>query len=198
MDSMKYSELKRDIKNISLAMFRKDYMGIFHGSISSKIEENQFLINKKHAIFDDLKEEHLIKLYFHKDYRWKDASLDASIHMSIYDNIHEAKYIAYTMPPTVMAWCEYNDYIKPIDYFGQSLLGLEGIKIYSPKEFSDWYDRSPVEITNYLKKNKTDIVVIKGYGIYAYDRDIYELSKKIAVISKSCQILLLSRQTNKS
>jgi L-fuculose-phosphate aldolase len=191
MDNSKYSELTKDIKDISLAMFRKDYMGIFHGSISSKIEENQFLINKKDAIFDDLKDNHLIQLYFHKDYRWKDASLDADIHMSIYENIHEAKYIAYTMPPNVMAWCHNHDTIKPIDYFGETNFGV--IDVYNPKDFSNWYDRSHIEITNYMKKNKKDIVVIKGYGIYAYDRDIYQLSKKIALLSKSCQILLLSK-----
>jgi L-fuculose-phosphate aldolase len=192
MDNSKYSELTKDIKDISLAMFRKDYMGIFHGSISSKIEENQFLINKKDAIFDDLKDNHLIQLYFHKDYRWKDASLDADIHMSIYENIHEAKYIAYTMPPNVMAWCHNHDTIEPIDYFGETSFGV--IDVYNPKDFSNWYDRSHIEITNYMKKNKKDIVVIKGYGIYAYDRDIYQLSKKIALLSKSCQILLLSKQ----
>jgi L-fuculose-phosphate aldolase len=191
MNIAKYEELVSDIKNISLAMFRKDYMGIFHGSISAKIEDNQLLINKKNAIFDDLCSEHLIQLYFYKDYRWKDASVDAKIHLQIYEDIHEAKYIAYTMPPTVMAWCENNDTIIPTDYFGKTTFGK--IDVYQTNDFNNWYDRSHVEISKYLKDNNKDIMVIKGYGIYAYDRDIYQLSKKIALLSKSCQILLLSK-----
>ena len=50
MDEYYYEILRK----ISLSMFRDRLFGIFHGSISAKIKENQFLINKKDAIFDSL------------------------------------------------------------------------------------------------------------------------------------------------
>ena len=44
-----------EIKKISLSMFRKNFFGVFHGSISARVEKNQFIINKQSAIFYDLK-----------------------------------------------------------------------------------------------------------------------------------------------
>ena len=92
-------KILQNLKTISLSMFRKNFFGIFHGSISTKLEEGHFLINKKDAIFDDLDEESLIMLYHKRDYRWNDASMDAFIHSLLYQNIPNAKYIAYGMPP---------------------------------------------------------------------------------------------------
>ena len=64
-----------ELKKVSLSMFRKNFLGVFHGSISARIEQNQFLINKQNAIFDDLKDDDLTLLYSKKDYRWNDASM---------------------------------------------------------------------------------------------------------------------------
>ena len=39
--------LLNDLKHVSLSMFRKDFIGIFHGSLSARIEQDKFFINKK-------------------------------------------------------------------------------------------------------------------------------------------------------
>jgi len=179
--------LKQEMKNIALSMFRKNFFGIFHGSISSKIEKDQFIINKRDAIFDNLQESDFIKLYTKKDYRWNEASLDANIHLNIYKNISEAKYIAYVMPPFSTSYSIAHDVIKPLDYFGSKIIGE--IPIYNPKQFDDWYERAGIEIYNYMKKNSTNIMVIKGYGIYMYDRDLQQIAKMIAILENSCKIL---------
>ena len=80
-----------EISNIALSMFRKNFFGVFHGSISARIQHDSFLINKRTTIFDNLKEEDLIMLNSKRDYRWNDASIDADIHLNIYKNINEAK-----------------------------------------------------------------------------------------------------------
>ena len=80
-----------EIKTISLSMFRKNFFGVFHGSISARVEKNQFIINKQNAIFDNLKDDDLTLLLSKKDYRWNEASLDADIHLNIYKNINEAR-----------------------------------------------------------------------------------------------------------
>lgn len=176
-----------DLKHVSLSMFRKNFIGIFHGSISARVEQNKFLINKKNTIFDDVNDEDFISLRSNRDYRWKEASQDADIHLNIYQNINEAKYICYAMPPFLTAYSLVHDSIVPQDYFGS--MKFESIPIYDPKQFEDWYERADIEIYRYLKEAKTNVIVIKGYGLYVYDRDITQLAKTIALLENSCRLL---------
>ncbi len=182
--------LSNQIKKVALSMFRKNFFGIFHGSISAKIKENQFLINKKDAIFDELEDDDLIALYFKEDYRYKDASIDAKIHKQIYKNISQAKYVCYAMPPFTTSYSLVHQKIIPKDYFGHKI--IDEIEIYDPKKFSDWYERAEYEIYQYFKKNDTNIMVIKGYGVYTYDRDIHQIAKNIAILENSCKLLVTS------
>ncbi len=179
--------LKNEMKSVALSMFRKNFFGIFHGSISARTEKDQFIINKKNAIFDNLENRDFIKLYSKKDYRWNEASMDADIHLNIYKNISEAKYIAYVMPPFTTSYALTHQSIKPLDYFGYKI--IKEICVYDPKQFDDWYERAEIEIYNYMKKNTTNIIIIKGYGIYLFDRDLQQIAKTIAIIENSCKIL---------
>lgn len=156
------------IKKVSLSMFRKNFFGVFHGSISSRIEGNQFLINKQNAIFDDICDDDLVLLSSKKDYRWNEASLDADIHLNIYKNINEAKYVCYAMPHYTTAYSLAHSTIAPMDYFGYMKFGE--INVYNPKQFDDWYERAQTEIYRYMIEQKTNIMVIKGYGVYAFAR----------------------------
>ena len=63
------------------------------------------------------------------------------------------------------------------------------IHVYDPKQFEDWYERADVEIYRHLKEQKTNIIVIRGYGVYAYERDIHQIAKNIAVLENSCKLL---------
>ncbi len=186
---MNKDRLKNQLSNLALSMFRKDFFGIYHGSISAKTGTSRFLINRQEAVFDDINENSLIELYFKKDYRWKQASIDADIHYSIYSNISEAKYICFTMPQFTTAYSLNHKIITPMDYFGYSKIG--SVKIYNPKQFDDWYDRAQSEITHYFQNNKTNIIVIRGYGVYAYSRDLHDMAKKLAILEKSCRLLML-------
>ncbi|WP_367984426.1 class II aldolase/adducin family protein, partial [Helicobacter acinonychis] len=57
------SELIHSLKSISLSMFRKGFFGLYQGSISARIGTNQFVINKRNAIFDQLDENTLLVLH---------------------------------------------------------------------------------------------------------------------------------------
>ncbi|WP_104722152.1 class II aldolase and adducin N-terminal domain-containing protein [Helicobacter mesocricetorum] len=188
-----------NLQKVSLAMFRKNFFGIFQGSISAKLEEGHFLINKKEAIFDDLNEDSLITLYHKRDYRWSGASMDAFIHSLLYQNLPNAKYIAYGMPPFTTSYTLSYDKIIPKDYFGSRILGV--LDVYNPKDYDNWYERADVEINRYFRENDKKIMVIKGYGVYAYDRNLQSLSKMTALLENTCKILYFnsllegSRQT---
>lgn len=186
---MNKEHLKNKLSTLALSMFRKDFFGIYHGSLSAKTESNRFIINTKEAIFDDIDENSLIELYFKKDYRWNQASIDSSIHHSIYSQISDAKFICFSMPPFTTAYSLEHNMIIPKDYFGYQEIG--SIDIVDPRSFDDWYDRANSEIAYYFQSKKTDIMVIKGYGVYAYNRDIHEMAKKLAILEKSCRLLLL-------
>ena len=87
------------LSKLSLTLFRKNFFGIYHGSISTKIDHNSFMINTSDAIFDEMGERFFCELSMSNlDYRWKLASIEAHIHATIYNNIHEAKYIAFGVP----------------------------------------------------------------------------------------------------
>ena len=186
---MNRAKLKHKLSTLALSMFRKDFFGIYHGSISAKTESNRFLINTKEAVFDDIDESSLIELYFKKDYRWNMASIDSNIHFSIYSQISDAKFICFSMPPFTTAYSLEHSIIVPKDYFGYKEIG--SIPIIDPKQFDDWYDRAQSEIAYYMQSNKVDIMVIKGYGVYSFNRDLNEMAKKLAVLEKSCRLLML-------
>ena len=184
--------LKNKLSTLALSMFRKDFFGIYHGSISAKTESNRFIINTKEAVFDAIDETNLIELYFKKDYRWNQASIDSNIHFSIYSQISEAKFICFSMPPFTTAYSLKHNIISPKDYFGHKEIG--SIEIFDPKQFDDWYDRAESEIAYYFQTKKTNIIVIRGYGVYTYNRDLHEMAKQLAVLEKSCRLLLIEHE----
>jgi len=191
---MNKENVQKKLATLALSMFRKDFFGIYHGSISAKIESNCFLINSKEAIFDDMSNDSLIELYFTKDYRWHQASIDASIHRSIYKQITEAKFITFSMPPFTTAYSLEHNIITPKDYFGYTEIG--SIEIVDPKQFDDWYDRAESLIAYYFQSKKTNIMVIRGYGVYSFNRDLHEMAKKLAILEKSCRLLMLDSKKN--
>ncbi|MDR1451571.1 MAG: class II aldolase and adducin N-terminal domain-containing protein [Helicobacteraceae bacterium] len=172
---------------VSLSLFRQNIFGVFHGSISARVELSKFIVNKKEAIFDAMDEEDFTLLRHTRDYRWKEASLDSEIHSSIYQNIPNAKFVAYAMPPFTTAYSLENDYVSPRDYFGKRL--YPSLQIYDPKDADDWYERADVEIPRAMIERGSDILIIRGYGVYAHAREINDLAKKIAIVENSCKIL---------
>ena len=181
------NRLIKELKDVSLSMFRKNFLGIFHGSISAKLEEDSFIINKKESIFDDMQDSDFIELHSKKDGRWSEASLDSDIHANIYKYVSSAKYIAYAMPPFTTSYALDFSTIYPKDYFGKEK--FDKIEVYDPKNFDTWYERSPNEIYQHFKKADIDMMVIKGYGVYAYNRNLISLVKNIAILENSCKIL---------
>ena len=186
---MNKQHLKTRMIDFSLSMFRKEFFGIYHGSISAKSDSSRFIINTKDTVFDHMSEAQLIELYFQKDYRWNDASIDANIHHSIYRSFSDAKFVTFSMPPYTTAFSMRHSVIEPQDYFGDKELSM--VEVYDPRSFDQWYERAATEITKQLQHSHQDFLVIRGYGVYAYNRDLYDMAKKLAILEKSCRLLML-------
>lgn len=183
------AHLSAKLSELSLSMFRKNFMGVFHGSISARIYGDRFIINKKEAIFDHLDTKSLIELTKNRDYRWRDASIDAEIHLNIYERIPHAKFITFTMPPYLTAYSMKHEIVIPKDYFGSRM--AKEIIVYDPGNFDDWYERAPHEISRYFKRASENYMIIRGYGFYTYNRDPNDMAKGIAVIENSCRLMML-------
>jgi len=186
------THLLNEIKHISNSMFKKNYFGVFHGSISARDSVNSFIINKKETILDQVSDNCFLRLSCskQKDYRWKEASIDAHIHEQMYNALPNAKYISYTMPPFVTAYSLNHNIVIPKDYYGYQL--FDEVHVYDPKNFTDWKSRAPSEITSFFKKSNDKILLIKGFGLVSYNRDLTQMVKKVAILENSCKLLTLS------
>jgi len=183
--------LIEEIKHVSLSMFNKNFFGVYHGSISARISASGFIINKKDTILDEISEAGLIALdCLKRDYRWSEASIDVPIHERIYENIPNAKYICFTMPPYATAYSLKHGKVIPQDFHGRKILGE--LVVYDPKSIEDWVERAPYEIPQFFQKHDSHLLLIKGYGLISYDRDITEMAKKVAILENSCRLLALS------
>ncbi len=183
--------LLHEIKHISLSLFHKNFFSVYHGSISARIESSTFIINSQDAILDEITEDSLVKLDCQKrDYRWSLANSDAHIHELIYKTIPNAKFVCYTMPPYATAFSIKHGKVSPQDYYGKKILG--DILVYDPKNIEDWIERAPHEIHKFFQNNDTHLLLIKGFGVICYDRDLTEMIKKLSILENSCRILALS------
>ena len=185
----------KHLSDISLTLFRKNFFGIYHGSISKKIDHDGFVINKKEAIFDEIDESTLCELKMeNKDYSWNFASIEAEVHKKIYAQIPESKYIACGMPPYTCAYSLVHDEIRFEDYFGK--ITYDKIVVHDPGDFDTWYKRNDKEIATLLKLSVNNLIIIKGVGVYVCDRDMNNLIKKVAILENSCRLLTLKSQFN--
>ena len=180
-----------EITHISLSLFNKDFFSVYHGSISARLSANTFIINSKDTILDEVTESSLVKLdCLKRDYRWTIATPDVHIHEHIYKEIPNAKYVSYTMPPYATAYSLKHGKVSPADFYGNKILGE--VLIYDPQNLDDWLERAHYEIPKFFQKHDTHLLLIKGFGVISYDRDIREMAKKISILENSCRLLALS------
>lgn len=176
------------------SMSNKEILGSYHGSVSSRIDIDQFIINKKNASFNNLQASDLLELFFLNDYSWREASIDASIHTNIYKHFPEAKFITIAYPLFTNSYAIHHSHITPIDYHGYKT--LKSIKVYDPKNYDDWGDRASSEILQYFLHNDTNMIVIKGYGVCIYSRELSDIAKKLAILEYSSKLLMLDKTNN--
>ena len=190
------AHLLKELQHISHSMFSKNYFGVFHGSISAKVDLSAFMINKKEVILDEVTENGFIRLICNtrKDYRWKEASPDSEIHLEIYKTLPSAKYISYTMPPYATAYSFDHSLVIPKDYYGYTI--LKEVHVYDPQNFDDWEERAPYEIAQYFQQNKNHLLLIRGFGLISYDRDLTEMVKKVAILENSCRLLTINKMND--
>ena len=177
-------------------MMRENILGMFHGSISLKKNNDKFIINRREAIFDEIDENSLIELSMFQQSMWGMGSNQSHIHAAIYEGIPQAKYIVFSASVHIVSCSLNGDTIEPKDYFGK--LMYPKIPVYDMKNIADWQDRASSEIVKYFKETQSNMMIVKGEGIYCYDRNLPSLIKRLSVIERSCHISLLTQMPLKA
>ena len=149
--------LKR-LQPICHSMFKKNLLGIFHGSVSAKIDDYKFVINTKNAMFNNLQEKDLIELRI-KDNAYNLASSHTSLHRNIYENISSAKYICIMCSDYAMSYSLKANEIKPLDYFGHK--HLKKVPVVDIGSFDSWDERMTSFIYAKFKELDTNIISFK-------------------------------------
>ena len=177
-------EIKNEYKKILNLLRNKGMFHIYQTSFSIRTENDKFIINKKDALFAD--NEMFIEVHYKEDLSWQIASDDVDIHSFIYQKVSHAKCIAHIFPINLVTYSLYHSQFRPIDFFGQTIIGKK--KIFEIKNKNYHIE----EVSNIIQKEiiNNDIIIIKGYGAYIFDRDVKDLAKKASILENSSQILL--------
>ena len=173
--------------------FDKDFVGLYKGSVSMRLDFSRFMINKRDAIFANPEADDFIQLYTHEDNRYTEASRDAKIHSSIYNLTEDAKYIAILHPIYAVVQSLENELIKPVDPIGQHAFGQ--LPVYNPSQFDDFYENADIYIKRYFAENDQQCLLVKGYGLCIYGRDIIKLVRFVEIFEFSCKVLMLHQKT---
>ena len=176
------------LQKSSKVFYDRGFIGLYHGAISARNTQQSFIINSKNASLNALDKEGLMELDFNPSKVWENASLEANIHAKIYNKVASAKFITSISANSIIAASLVFDEIVPMDYVGQML--YKKIPIYDPKSFVDWYNRAPHELSEYFKKTKEQIIIIKGVGLYSINRDLDNMIRNVVIINKTCEVLL--------
>ncbi len=173
---------------VAKELFDKGFLSIGIGSISLKLKADQMIINKKNKHY--LEEDFVKKLHILKeDMAWEEASEDVKIHSQIYKENSNIKAIANIISINVLTYAEiHHSFLNPIDFIGKSVIGK--VPIIEIGNIQEWEENKEFIISKKLKQS--DIIIVKGLGIFIQTRDIRELIKKAVILDNSALILLNS------
>lgn len=159
------------------------------GNISVK-EGTGILITGRSAMLSCLKENDIVRVELEEggqnDAR---ASRDLAVHRFIYKT-KGALSVIHAHPPNIMALCITENKILPQDVKGQALFH-QGISILKGKQGAD-SDEISRQIMSALSE-ATNIIVAKGYGIFAFGSSLEEALEIATAVELSSKIWLLSK-----
>ncbi|MBZ7975935.1 MULTISPECIES: hypothetical protein [unclassified Campylobacter] len=162
-----------EIKKYAKIMYEKDFIYGLNGSISSRFEDNAFLINKNTIFNDD--NSFFIKLLLNENYKQYDACKYVKLHSKIYNSFSQAKVIAVVCTKDIMKICDGSSLkYQNQNIFIENELILQDMNVLIDK----------------LRKNKSNFLMIKNFGLLIFDRDFNGLFSKIFDIDLQAKISL--------
>ncbi len=117
------------------------------------------------------------------------ASLDAPLHAAVYHNRDDVGAILHSHGPHALALTLDGTPFRALDFEGQA---------YFPQvpvldiPYADYLQRAPAEVAAGLREHR--IVIVRGHGLYAADRDLNLAYKWCSSLEHSARIAYLARQ----
>ncbi len=180
--------LKNDfdsLKKICGMLFEKDFFGVSFGSISQRINEESFMINKENAILRHVNENDFCKLVANESIRWNEASYDSYIHYAIYKTIKEAKFIIHSFSPYIAAYCYQSSYLN-ISKMSKEGIKSDVLRVFDTGVTDD--EQLQNQIPTYFVNTNQNIVLTRKSGTWSYGKDLNEACENLYHLEHLCKI----------
>ena len=184
-----------EFRRIGEMMFISGIVDASSGNMSCKVKRGVWITKTGKSLYN-LRGKDIVEIGFERDVRWNAASSEVEIHINIYRALDKAKAVVHAHCPYAVALSlEYNK-IKPADYEGR--LFLKEVDVIDIP-YNNWQLAKEI-IPQYFKENpRTNVVVAKGHGAFAYSDSLFNAYKLISALESSAKILLIggSKWTDK-
>lgn len=156
-----------------------------NGSIRLK---DSFVITKTGACADTIQQSELISCHFDKPLP-DNASLDANIHQSIYQNNSQYQAVLHAHNPYTIAITLQCDTLSPVDFEGKLYFGdLPVIQ----READQYLEVMPQRVADCLKQHP--VAIVQSHGVYASAENLELAYKWLCSLEQSAKIYYLSKQ----
>jgi L-fuculose-phosphate aldolase len=119
----------------------------------------------------------------------EDASLDAPLHIQVYQQNPSARAVIHSHGPHTVAMTLKGDDFVPVDFEGQYYFPVVPV-VTIP--YDKYIEQSPSAVATELKNHK--VTVVKGHGVYACAETINLAYKWSCSVELSAKTAWLARQ----
>lgn len=117
------------------------------------------------------------------------ASLDASLHIAVYQHNPQARVLLHSHGPYSVALTLDGEDFKPVDFEGQYYFSRVPVLNI---EYQDYLLESPARVAHALAENK--IAIVRGHGVYAQAETVDLAYKWSCSLESSAKTLFIARQ----
>lgn len=117
------------------------------------------------------------------------ASLDAPLHIAVYQHNPSTRAILHSHGPHCVALTMDGKDFEPVDFEGQYYFSLVPVLNI---EYQDYLVESPAQVAHALSRNK--IAIVRGHGVYAQADSVNLAYKWTCSLELSAKTLFIARQ----
>lgn len=158
-----------------------------HSGNASVRDDNTVWITQTGACADTLTEQDLIPVNLGGEIT-RGASLDAALHMAVYQKNTEACCLLHSHGPYSITMTMNGNDFTPVDFEGQYY--FKTIPVLNI-EFDDYLTESPRQVAHILAKHR--ICVVRGHGVYAQAPNINLAYKWTCTLEHTAKIAYLKQ-----
>lgn len=182
---MRCEQIKQELVN-HYRWLRQNGNNDSHSGNASFRFHDEIWITPTGCCADTLRPEDLVCCHINGD-KGEGASLDANLHIQVYQQNSDAKSVIHSHGPYAIALTLNGDDFVPVDFEGQYYFPNVPV-ITIP--YDQYIEQAPEAVANALKEHK--VTIVKGHGIYSSGESInlaykwncsLELSAKIAMLA---------------